>query len=146
MFASEEKVSLNTPRVAAHINFSGDEPISATLALLYASLSNRAGSSWTYLSCHTVHWLVDGNPLKLGHTKHDGRVSRGGVTEIIMQDATIEQLRQLGNATTVEYRICNDEYRLAAGDVDGLRRLVAAIDEDAAEEPVLKLPAPQIDD
>lgn len=119
------------PRIAAAIQVK-DSTQTASIAISTVAYSNRSGSSsWRYLRCHTLNWLVDGKPLVMGRVIHSGDTFRGGVTERIIQVLEVDQLRQLSSGTLVEYKLCNDEYQLTADDLVGFREMLTALDAPA---------------
>lgn len=82
-----------------------------------------SGSGWRYLRCNQTALLVDGKPFSVGKVEHDGRVGTGYVLEFLSIAIPTAALRQLGNAKTVEYKICNDEYRLDDADLAAFKEI-----------------------
>lgn len=76
--------------------------------------------SWKYLECHSVHWLVDDQPVSTPPARHDGSVNDGYVIEHVTQEVPLSVLQQFASAKKVEYEICNDQGKL---DADTLREL-----------------------
>jgi hypothetical protein len=147
-YESQAKVELGQPQPSLHVVVKdGKETI--FLRFIVASASDRrAASSWKYLRCNDIDWLIDGAPVELGDVVHDGQAVRGGVIEILLQPATREQLQKIGSGQVVEYRICNDEYRLSAADVAGVQGIYqklaagpAPATPAAAESPAETIPA-----
>lgn len=89
----------------------------------------RVASAWKYLRCHDVNWLLDGKAFSLGASVHSGQVVRGGVIELVTQVVTREQLEQMAAADGIEYRICNDEYRLSQFDLTAIRSISKKVGE-----------------
>lgn len=102
-----------------------------TLAMMHIAMmswsSRRKPTAWRYLSCHTTNFLVDGQPLKTMDARHSGSVRDDGVLEFLLIPLELEQLKILGEAKTVEYRICQDEYRFTANDIAGFKGLHDAL-------------------
>jgi hypothetical protein len=85
--------------------------------LVFAGNTDRRRSSWRFLSCNTVNWLVDGQPRQLGPVVHRGEVVRGGTLEFITQQIDVEDIARIGSARAVEYRVCHDEFELTQADI-----------------------------
>lgn len=82
--------------------------------------------SWTYLSCHSTYWLADGVPVLLPQPEHRGTVGNGFVLEQLLITSTdISHFQQLAQAKTVEYKICNDEYKATASEMKDFRTLLS---------------------
>lgn len=93
--------------------------------IISAYRSSRDGG-WRYLRCNNTYWLADGVPVDVPDSLHDGSVVSGGVLEQIVQPLTLETMRTLASATTVEYKICNDEYTVTPQQMQGLRGVFTA--------------------
>jgi hypothetical protein len=127
VYSSTDKLQLGKPHLIAAATVDG-QSISSNLTFMVASVTDRpTGTAWKYLRCHSMAWLVDGTPIQLGQVVHSGQVVRGGVNEVITQLVTVDQLQKLSAGKVVEYRICNDEYRLSAADMVGLGEMAAKI-------------------
>lgn len=48
--------------------------------------------------------------------------------ESLIQPMRHEQMKAMAQAQSVEYKICNDEYRMTAQQLDGLRQVVDAFE------------------
>lgn len=84
---------------------------------------------WRYLNCHHTHWLADNERVAIGETTHHGSArGRTVVEQVIHMDASLEGVRRLGAATKVEFRVCNDEFELAADAHDDLREFLRRLD------------------
>jgi hypothetical protein len=81
--------------------------------------------TWAYLHCHSFAMLVDGKPVRLPPSKHDGRVSRGFVSEFLVVKTDASVFATIASAKTVEIQVCNDEWRLPQKAIDHARRMVA---------------------
>lgn len=105
------------------------------VSLLFASISNpRRGTSWRYLSCHQVNWLADGKPVVSREAKHNGDVVRGGVIEFVSQELPLASLKQIGDAQTVEYRVCRDVYTLSSQDIEAVGQVARTLESSGAKE------------
>lgn len=104
--------------------------------LVFAFISNyRTGSGWHYLSCYNTAWLIDGRPLPLGEAHHDGSVVRGGVIEFIVQSLSLNDIDAIGRGTNVEFRVCNDEFRMDPTDVQAFRQIAIKLMPNREPEP-----------
>lgn len=110
-------------------------------------------SGWRYLNCHSVNWLVDKQPIALPSADHRGNVNNGTLLEFISIKLSGSELARLAVGDYVEYRICNDEFALMPDDLDGLKRVAAALGTGAAtanspqvsDKPKPKADAPDAD-
>lgn len=118
------KPKMTAPTVSTFVNVLDGEANSNLLITVFGF--SRAGGSWKYLQCNQTHWLVDGNPFPTQGVIHRGKVIRGGVIEHLGQPLTLEQLDALAAATTIEFKICNDEFVMSKEDQEGLRQVAAA--------------------
>lgn len=85
--------------------------------------------SWRYMECNKTNWLLDGKPYNLEGGQHQGNVATGFVLERIVwnlpQTANSSgPLGDIARAKSVEYRICNDEYKLTAAELADLRSYI----------------------
>lgn len=112
----------------------------------------RMGSGWRYLKCHRLDWLIDGEPARIPHTRHDGSVMpTGDVQELVYGAFPQDAAKRMAEALTVEGRLCRDEFKLTTAQVEqvlefahaaGLWRPTRAPQrEDASPAPKLR-PAP----
>lgn len=124
-YKSSAKIQLGVPYVFASAKTKDAVTVFNVTFLIGSFRGRNDVTGWKYLRCHRVNWLVDGTPLQTDETMHNGQVARGGVNEIIQQPLTLGQMQKLGSASTVEYRICNDEFQLSADEIAGIG-LVAA--------------------
>lgn len=69
--------------------------------------------NWRYLQCNSTHWLIDGKRVSLPEPVHNGDVLDGGyVAEILLiLNTGIDIFQQIGDAGTVEFKVCNDVYK-----------------------------------
>ena len=92
--------------------------------------------TWAYLHCHGFAMLVDGKPVRLPQPEHDGRVSRGFVSEFIVMKTDASVFEAIASAKTVEIQVCNDEWRLPQKVIDHARLMVAITAPAPAPAPV----------
>jgi hypothetical protein len=114
----QDAVSLDSASVSSYVK------VGAGKEEFFSIISIYSDDSWQYLRCRSTHWLADGQPLKMADAVHDGTAMRGGVVEHLIQRMTKQQMQALAKATTVEFKICNDEYRLSPAQHDGLRKVI----------------------
>ncbi len=110
------------PQVSSYINLKGDGGKSF-YSIVSVYTSSRAGG-WQYLRCKTMHWLVDGQPFQMPEPVYQGSVLTGGVLEHFVLNMSQDQMRALAQAATVEFKICNDEFKLSPTDHNGLRQVI----------------------
>lgn len=131
----------DAPKIASAIRVKDGVP-SASIAIFTVSYSGgRSRSSWRYLRCHSVNWLVDNQPMKLPSVVHRGEVIHGGVEERLFQSLSVDDLRKMASAELVEYKICNDEYKFQSLDMEGLRELIQTLDASGHEDDASEVPA-----
>lgn len=84
---------------------------------IFPKLNEYARQEFAYLRCHSVNWLVDGKPLAAGVVVYDFERYRRILMEKISQEIPVPALQAIGAARSVEFRICNDEFRLTPEDI-----------------------------
>ena len=77
---------------------------------VYFSLSSASSNSWQYLECHSLNFLVDGQPVPAGDTEHDGTVGLGYVIEYVRFHAPLNLVERMAQARSVEGKLCNTEF------------------------------------
>lgn len=116
---------------------SGKTP-SLTMSALWLSgspdiaLLTFSGSwdEWRYLDCHATYLLVDGKLLRLvQEADHRGDVNSGGVVEFVHVAVSWKDLKRMGVASQVEYKICNDEFVVPQTFLCALQNLVQAVEK-----------------
>lgn len=95
--------------------------------LVFAGNTDRRRTSWRFLSCYTMNWLVDGQPTQLGPVIRRGEVIRGGTLEHITQQIDVSDIAKIGASQRVEYRVCNDEFELSQADIRAFREIANLI-------------------
>lgn len=131
-YNSTMPVEFGVPFFFATVDEESEPTPFMSIGFAYHQPGGRYGdSTWKYASCHTLDWLVDGQPLKLGDSRHSQWDFSGRMTELISQRVTLSQLRTLAAARSIEYRICKDEHVLPDEDIEGLREFA----EQAARVP-----------
>jgi hypothetical protein len=87
------------------------------------------GSSWAYLDCHSLSCLADGSPVKLPSSKHDGRVGKGYVMELISIMIPFSIIEQLSKCEKAEFKPCNTEFTLTKQEMQDLGTFMGAFKE-----------------
>jgi hypothetical protein len=111
---------------------SGNDIKRAQSATLVIHSSNK---EWSYLRCHDVAFIVDGERWPELASEHTGRVtisgaagySNVGVEERVMVPLTIEQFVKLGAAKKVEGRLCRREFTFDAEELIAFRDLASRL-------------------
>ncbi len=107
-----------------HATYALDKPESFSMIILTNSSIGRDGrGGWRYLGVNSINWLVDGSPFQLERVAVQRNTQRGFVTEAFVQPLTREQVRTLGAASSVEFRIGQDEFQLSANDISALAEI-----------------------
>lgn len=83
--------------------WTSDEPDS----LMIAVIGN--GAEPKYASCHRMALFADDRPIHLGAVQHSAEPGASRVVEYVTSDLTWAQAEKLGSASTIRYRVCNDE-------------------------------------
>lgn len=91
----------------------------------------RYSPRWRYLRCSHVDMLIDGEPVDLPDTEHDGEVMDGGVLEAVSVRVSPEMLGALLSAQQIRARICNDAWTFTPRFMRGLGELRTALSYDA---------------
>jgi hypothetical protein len=66
-------------------------------------------NSWRYLTCFATFILADGQRVATGKQEHVGDVGSGFVVELINVPLAAAAIAQLGAASKIEFKVCNDE-------------------------------------
>lgn len=104
----------------ATVFFAKDSSPLNGLVYLYGSFESPR-----YASCHSVKWLADGVPVSPSSNLYRGSPRKGSdrTIEIVTSVFSVAQLREIAHAKLVEYKVCNDEGKVAEEDLAGLREL-----------------------
>lgn len=120
-YNSPEPERHHVPGLYASIDVDSDPPLPIQVLFTYNQPNGRYGSStWKYTFCNTVDWLVDGRPTRLAPIKYSQMELPDRRIEFFSQPVTLEQLKALGKAKKIEYRICKDEHEISSEDIAGL--------------------------
>lgn len=84
--------------------------------------------SWEYLKCHTLALLVDGARIATTEPSHDGDVMTDYVIEQVAVSVSVESVRRMARAKSVEGKLCNTEFALTFMQRSALRDFVAQMD------------------
>src|SRR5580693_5673701 len=120
-FCEGNRVSVEEDR------FSGETTMKTPLAAPYGSLAPMLVAVWEkgfaarlmlagdfkeskYLECHSTYILADGQRVTAGSDSHDGSVRTGSVREIIEVPLDTKTIAQIGAASKIEFKVCNDEF------------------------------------
>lgn len=123
-YTSHLTPELNSPlRPQTIVTVGQDGALKSAVIMLIGS-----SKGWKYLTCNSTHWLLDGKPIALDESKHIGKVLDGGyVIESMVQMLNVDQLRKFSQATTVEYKVCNDEGEMRTGERDDIRTIAGKV-------------------
>ncbi len=105
----------------------GSEPPESLITIVSKS------DSWEYLECHFVKWLVDDRPLDLGDFEHNGSIGSGYVLEFVTGRLKPTGLEAMTKAQKIEYKICNDVFKLTESEMADVRGLKKTFDEAIAK-------------
>jgi hypothetical protein len=78
---------------------------------------------WKFLDRHQAIILADGERFNLGDGTHSGKVSLGGVREIMVYSVPRRDLLKIGNAKQVEIQIGNEQFTMNAEHLGAMRGL-----------------------
>jgi hypothetical protein len=108
-----------------------------------ASLYSFGQTSWLYLKCHGLDLLADNNSLH-PETSHDGNVGLGGtevsISETVSFTLSAAEALQLIGSGGIRGRLCNDEFYLNPGQMEGLREFASKAGISAASSTSAPLP------
>lgn len=80
-------------------------------------LGSYSSHGWRYLRCHSVDLLVDGFPISVTETKHDGTVLSGAsVFEQVSFGLYPDTLRLIASSTVARGRLCDTVFTFDAQD------------------------------
>ena len=126
-YIADGSTDLTRPVFTFNANLVGEASTSA-INLAFVSRSEGSGvPAPRFAGCHGVEWLVDGRPLATAPASHRGNVIDGEMIELIEQDVTLEWVAVIGNAKSVHYRVCRDEYALTVGDIGAFGVIAARL-------------------
>jgi hypothetical protein len=124
-YVNHGKVALGKPVVSIFSNVGGETPISGVRFMVAPTL-DRGYQPMPYVGCDRVEWLIDGKPMKFGPVLYDFKHVRTARIDFISQAIEPSGLAAMGNASTVEYRICGvTQGTFDAGDIAGAREVAA---------------------
>lgn len=98
-------------------------PATSPTLLVLMSVSSP---SWVYLKCNKNFWLADGLPITPVRQAHTGNVAIGKVSEVIQAYITMPEANIMATSKSIEYKICNDVFKLTDAEREGLIRVVNA--------------------
>lgn len=104
---------------------------------IIALLTYAPCTEWTYLRCHEVSVLADGQRVRLGAQDHNGDVNRGGggVSETVTVMLDRDVLAGLPTATRIDLQQCNTEWTLAPEERGLLKAFATKVEEVAGPAP-----------
>lgn len=114
------------PSVYVAVTFPGKRPKGN--AVFWLIFSDQ-GREWRYLKSHGLLLLADGKKIDLGNGKHDGDVSSGryagvSVSERIMFQIPIEDVRTVIGAKVVDFQLGTTEGSLHGKTIEAFRDLM----------------------
>lgn len=80
---------------------------------------------WEYLRCSQTYWLADGERVLALSQDHDGTTGGAGVIEHVSSLFGVAELRKIAAAKSLEYKVCNDEFRLTADQLAGFKLAIS---------------------
>ncbi len=124
------KTSVRGATATPHISLYAIVPASTkdlpTVALLLSARFPR----WHYRQCHRTGWRVDNTLLELPQPSYDGKMGEGFVAEFLtIQPLTIGQVRQMAQATTIAFTICDDEFTASPEEMQDFRTFMDKVRE-----------------
>lgn len=103
----------------------GEKEISGIRFMISPEPGRYAAQSAQFIGCKNVDWLIDGRPVRLGLVVHDLRRFDRLLVEFVVQEASVEQIGEIGAAREVEFRICGKEGRLDNQDIAAAREVAS---------------------
>lgn len=133
-----DKVIVQTiPQVMSQEVSPSFKPVIAVKATIKGSTPNvtvmfiKFNKDWKYQNCHKIYCLCNDKPLRMPESKHRGNVRAGGtVSEIIyMLGVSMDLLEELCTADNLEFKICNDKFKLHSAEMIMLKEIWQALNE-----------------
>jgi hypothetical protein len=123
-YVSDAKLEFAKPRISIR---SGN--INAVTFMYAPPLSRYAiQENMRFIGCRNIDWLIDGKPTQFGMVVHNHVRSERITTELLSQEVTVSQLTEIGNAVTVEYRLCGAvEGALSPEDIAAAKEIAAKL-------------------
>ena len=79
--------------------------------MVFFRLSTVSMDGWRYLRCHSLAFLIDGEAVDAGETKHDGTVGGRSIIEYVSFVTSLSLLDRMAQAREVEGKLCGTEFR-----------------------------------
>lgn len=92
----------------------------------YMGAFETSGSTWSYLRCHRVVFLVDGERLVPNKAWHHGLVVRYGVLEFVHFSLTKDEAWKLAQGANVKGKVCETEFSVSLEDKEGLLKVLGS--------------------
>lgn len=89
-------------------------------ALVYWAFVSRS-QEWKFLSCYDLALLLDNSTRLRPKATHDGQVKSGYVIEEVQTELSLEDFLKIVNAKRVDGSVCNTQFTLAPGQMEGLK-------------------------
>ena len=99
------------------------DPTAKTIAIMFVSKSQ----DYQYLKCNAVHASVDGKPMAVGESEHEGEARTGSVVEYVTLEVDLKTLNALAKASAVKFTICNDSVQLTAAEMGQFKEFYEAV-------------------
>ncbi len=99
------------------------DPAAKTIAIMFVSKS----PDYQYLKCYAVRASVDGKPMAVGESEHEGEARTGGVVEYVTLQVDLKTLNALAAAKDVKFKICNDSVQLTAAEMAQFKEFSEAL-------------------
>lgn len=81
-----------------------------------------------FIGCQKIDWLIDGKPVQFGMVVHNYVRSDRITSELLIQEVSAQQLEAIGEADTVEYRLCGAvEGALSPEDISAAKEIAAKL-------------------
>lgn len=126
-YTADGSTDLARPVFTFNASFAGGTSSSA-INLAFVSRDEGGGvPAPRFAGCHGVEWIVDGQPMTTTAASHRSNIIDGERIELIGQGVSPEWVAAIGNARTVRYRVCRDEYALTPGDIDAFAVIAAKL-------------------
>ncbi|WP_339729843.1 hypothetical protein [uncultured Pseudomonas sp.] len=85
------------------------------------------GDSWEFDKCNHTYWMIDGQRASDLRTRYERDSSGSAAIERLYLEDADKVIPRLAAAKKVEFQVCGEDHEVSDSDLDGLRKLMQAL-------------------